>query len=375
MPRNYQSVIVCEWCGKTAVIYRNKGETRRFCSGSCRSKHNIRCKKEWGFPFGTIRKRKRGNLLIKIDIPGAKRTQWVSLSQFIAEKMMGRKIAKGERIVFLDGDKFNCSIENIIVVATEVIVPCENCGTLRVCRQNRQGTYCKRCAPCFIDQSKRGSPNVKLTEEEVYAIRLMLSCGVSVTGIASNSGGRFSRGSVSGIKYNKIWKGKGMTNLKKKYEVLLGQVVKMVQIQTASLFDRMTLLCKVFDDPEFQTDIKTTKQAATQVLEKYVADTSCNFTELYHIRKMFPSKDQWQRKGLVSMRQKFLDDLKKKTKKTTTTKKQRVTVTQAQYNDLLQENKLLKQRCEHLEEELKLARDLIETLRGIRKPRLVKHAS
>lgn len=67
---------------------------------------------------GSVRKRQGGRWYIKVsDAPGLTQTQrWVSLARYIYEKAHHRKLKKSERIVFLNGNHDDLSLDNLACV-------------------------------------------------------------------------------------------------------------------------------------------------------------------------------------------------------------------------------------------------------------------
>lgn len=62
-------------------------------------------------PVGTEVKNTNGYTIIKVANPD----KWIPKSHYIWQKYNGRKVKKGEQIVFLDGDKTNFDPENLIL--------------------------------------------------------------------------------------------------------------------------------------------------------------------------------------------------------------------------------------------------------------------
>ena len=76
---------------------------------------------------------KNGSVWIKIEEPNT----WVQKHIYIYEKHNG-KIPKGYDIMFLDGDKTNCEISNLILVKKGVKMIAVNCGLLSDDRKLRK---------------------------------------------------------------------------------------------------------------------------------------------------------------------------------------------------------------------------------------------
>lgn len=152
---------------------------------------------------------------------------------------------------------------------------------------------------------------------------------------------------------------------RKGWELLLEQHDKLVQQSNAGLYDRVKILAKVFEDSQFGKDMLKLGQTAEQRLHECVTDTCANFTELYQMLKLFPKRNQWQSSSLSQMRTTMLATLREKNKGKKEEKgpRRRGSCTIAEFQRLQDENNMLKQKIEHLESELKLAREMIDTLK------------
>lgn len=65
-------------------------------------------------PIGTVRKTKDGYLKKKVLNYGSQRTRWRFLHRIVWEEHNG-PIPKGHMVTFADGDRTNCSIENLVL--------------------------------------------------------------------------------------------------------------------------------------------------------------------------------------------------------------------------------------------------------------------
>lgn len=68
---------------------------------------------------GTISKTTDGYLIIKVSNTGTQRERWKPLHHYIWEQKNG-EIPQGKMLTFLDGDKGNCSIENLALIDNNI---------------------------------------------------------------------------------------------------------------------------------------------------------------------------------------------------------------------------------------------------------------
>jgi chromosome segregation ATPase len=69
------------------------------------------------------------------------------------------------------------------------------------------------------------------------------------------------------------------------------------------VYDRVALLCQVFDDQEFRAaNALLDDTTAAELLDVEVADTCADFLELRAIFQRFPKRDQWAGKALNVLR-------------------------------------------------------------------------
>lgn len=99
---------------------------------------------------------------------------------------------------------------------------------------------------------------------------------------------------------------------KQKWKALLDQHDKLVKTSTATLYDRVTLLKKVYEDGEYLAAAAKRKETPTKLLDSKVSDTCANFMELLQILNMFPRRGQWEEGNLSEMRFKMIETLRKK---------------------------------------------------------------
>lgn len=154
------------------------------------------------------------------------------------------------------------------------------------------------------------------------------------------------------------------------WKTLLDQHEKLRSKSGVTLYDRVALLIRVYEDPHFLNDMKEQKKSPVEVVDKCVNDTCANFTELYQIFKMFPKRQQWVSGDLNSMRLQMLEKLRseqKKNSKSKTTSTQagdsgRNTATLKQVRELETTIKESNGEVIRLQKELQVANQVIKTL-------------
>lgn len=165
----------------------------------------------------------------------------------------------------------------------------------------------------------------------------------------------------------------------KNYEILLTKVDKLVKEGMGGLYDRVKILVQVYNDPEFKTDQTRGKKVLTEVLDKRLRDSPCNFSEMQRLIVLYPRRTQWTMGDLSEMRLEMLKknkEAKKENKSKTGITRNAVSV--AQYRALEDENKalksennLLKQRIVDLEDRIRATDKTIELL----KMKMTKHSA
>lgn len=74
------------------------------------------------------------------------------------------------------------------------------------------------------------------------------------------------------------------------------------------VYDRVALLCEVFEDRDFRIDLgQVDDLAAAKVLDAEVADLCFEFLQLRELMTTFPDRDIWQKLTLGTMWQKVLE--------------------------------------------------------------------
>lgn len=86
-----------------------------------------------------------------------------------------------------------------------------------------------------------------------------------------------------------------------KWQLTLKKVDEMVSQSNASLFDRVTLLCRVWDDPDFLDHHAGDADKAESHLDQKLGDYGIGFFEARAILKEFARKDQWTKGNLRGM--------------------------------------------------------------------------
>jgi hypothetical protein len=154
---------------------------------------------------------------------------------------------------------------------------------------------------------------------------------------------------------------------KQTWKTLLKQHNQLKASSAATLFDRVSLLAKIWADPQYKIDQQKSGKPVMELLNNCVSDTCANASELIQMLKMFPRKLQWAGGDLSVMRGQMLRKLVCQTPRGKSNKGQkqphsRTVITRVQYHVLEEENARLKEQVRHLEEELQLARETIRAL-------------
>ena len=315
---------------------------------------------------------------------------WERKAKIVIEKAIGRSLRKEEQpIIFIDGDRLNCSLDNLAVYSTRVLDACDSCGRQRstTARQilKKKTGLCVRCSVksngLRAHRLRRGE-NVR-SECDIAAIKSLLrpsrlvhhgmvavdSRHVSDSQIArwfnvTNSlvclvrKGHYSYREIEPMAKKEVWK------------ALLKQHSKLKSSAAGTTFDRVTLLKQVYEDEHYLAAMKSAGESPTKGLDKRLSDTCANFTELLQILKMFPKKSQWTKGDLGEMRLKMLEKLRALSPKSAKKKGGRTTVTLAEMRKLEEENARLKAEIKMLTKEVKSLRmdrdsdrDVISALR------------
>lgn len=128
-------------CG--TVFSAQKSKHQKYCSVRCANKYKLRMK---GFPLGTEKIRKvgsNGDLCVKIKT----KEGWKRKAVVLIEILIQRKLKKWEasKIIYLDGDRTNCVIANLILPGADSIpASCSVCGKERKTIRTKT-SYCKTC--------------------------------------------------------------------------------------------------------------------------------------------------------------------------------------------------------------------------------------
>lgn len=94
------------------------------------------------------------------------------------------------------------------------------------------------------------------------------------------------------------------------YKALLAQHDKLRKTASATLFDRVSILKRVYEDPHYLADVGKSGKTATAELDGRVSDSCANFIELLQMLKMFPKRADWENGDLASMRSKMLEAIR-----------------------------------------------------------------
>jgi hypothetical protein len=271
----------------------------------------------------------------------------------MAEKILGRPLHRLEKVRFVNGNTEDCSKTNLVIVVSRISLCCPKCGKARVMFKCKLKRYCrstKLCRKCIGKFKKSRSKESYKLFRHVGDVKLLIPIlNDSVIGRCF----QVSSALIRNIRLGLIWKGAKVSQ-KKTWEVLLSRAKKLAREGRASLFDRVQIAAKIWEDSEFQKD----NPAPTKVLDSLLNDSFSNFTQLYQMLQIFPNKLKWVRGDLVEMQLEMLQAIPKPRGKRKT--KTRNTVTQSQYQKLAAENKLLRQENKLLRQEISHLREALK---------------
>lgn len=162
-----------------------------------------------------------------------------------------------------------------------------------------------------------------------------------------------------------------------KWEKLIAEHDQLAAQGRADIYDRVKLLSKVFEDPDFLEVMKQKRENANDFLTGKI-DLGHPFTNLYHAFKHFPTKLDWRRYSLSELidktKQKLLPKKEKeKVKVNVETEshhhsRMRVTVAahkelEDRFTALEMENQYLKSKLEIADKTINSQQDTIQLLK------------
>lgn len=373
----------CELCGKTF----HGMKTIRFCSKLCadtsRRGSKISTRKQ-GEVIRTYRpKRKNGvgrRSCTDVFVPTGKfiaekrglkivtRRVWKRKAVVVLESVLGKKLTSGEAasIVFIDGDRLNCSINNLMLTTSKTIVICSVCGRSVVKYISSADSGSITCVKCQASFSQL-NPNAKLSVEDVACIRGTVKYHSEFWPRVMCHDGKIVRygqtlclsiwfsvhvSTISCVFSSKTWQGVTAMAAKDTWKVLLKQHDLLKKKATASVYDRVKLLALVWENPSYLEDCRKNGKSPGEDMNARVNDTCANWTELFQMLKMFPNKKEWTNGDLSKMRMDMLNKLReqqngKKEKKPRKKVENRRTATLTEVRDLEAERNRLKSDLEN----------------------------
>lgn len=373
--------LLCENCGGELKCRDGVTTKKKYCSPQCygKSKEGISpwwCLKNESVRYNSI----TGNYDIWVKVPkyGRNKQIWRRKSAVVLENLIGRKLIGNElvRTVFLDGNRLNCSPTNLLLSEHRGLFVCKACGKSKSLNQYAILKHGGTCQTCLRKIHKTG--RVKLSIKKVSCIKCLRDVPLTIV----SSWFCVNSNTIGWIRCGGTWKGVKPMAKKDVWKELLKQDDELAKSSSATLFNRVTLLAKVYDDPHYITEMKKQSKSYVDELSKRIRDTCCaNFTELYQILKMYPQKKQWASGSLYDMRLAMLEKLREKPKKTAVKKtraNKQPTLTEVRElkakndrvtNSMESENKRLKaglkqanQVIKTLESQLEASREAIGTL-------------
>jgi hypothetical protein len=173
---------------------------------------------------------------------------------------------------------------------------------------------------------------------------------------------------------------------KEVWKALLTQHAKLRRSGQATLYDRVTLLNRVFEDEDYAADCLKGGRTKFELLDQEVSDTCANFLDLLQILKLYPQRRQWEGGNLAVMRDKMYEHVRSeqakrrqaagKPKKAANGKKvtldqtlhvektgERERATLAEVKDLKAENERLKHELKNANDMIRILQDQVDQLR------------
>lgn len=296
---------------------------------------------------------------------------WKRKAVIVLEQLLKRELSKAEclRIKFLDGDTLNCELSNLLL-------PCSTQYFCLKCQKPlsfTQGSIpvTRQCLGCLHEV--RPYINATLTKEEAACIKSLVKQKHYISHAQIGNWFLVSYSCTHKISTGETWKGVKPMAATKTWKTLLAQHDKLKKQAGGCLFDRVTLLQHVYNDPAFSEAMLKQKKQPLDVMNDKINDVCANFTELVQILKMFPRRSQWLSGNIYDMREKMIQSIRKQQEETCkanpSPRKERAkettyrkTATYSQLVELEQENKEKKTEVEHLKEQLTQANQLISIL-------------
>ncbi len=306
-------LMTCRSCGGTFNFgyHSAKSRGRKFCSVFCytsssRGKRGIQIGAEAIRANENMTERKALEWHVFIGRGVSSNRSWKPKSEVVIENAIGRQIKRCERpIQFIDGDRLNCVLENLLFGSRRRLRACVGCGVVREIKLSEKLST-EKCRRCVL-LGKKNMANRKLSDQQISAIkgidprelysRIAAWFSVCPTTAWQIRTGRTHKG-ISTMAKNEIWK------------ALLKQHDTLKSTAAGTTFDRVTLLAKVYADEHYLAAMKANGRSPTKGLDKRLSDMCANFTELVQILKMFPKKSQWTKGDLGEMRLQMLEKLR-----------------------------------------------------------------
>lgn len=91
------------------------------------------------------------------------------------------------------------------------------------------------------------------------------------------------------------------------WERLLEEHDRLVRRSNSTLYDRVVLLRKVYDDSAYKTAMREQRRPFTEELDTRVSDTCAPFTDLLQILKQYPDRKHWVNGDLANMRREVVN--------------------------------------------------------------------
>jgi len=145
------------------------------------------------------------------------------------------------------------------------------------------------------------------------------------------------------------------------WKKLLEQAAQLQQQNGEAVYDRIRILNTVFEDEEFRADSGVVDDfAAASILDRYVEDLCRSFLEFRSMLAFYPKKSDWETGRLQTMYNEMVLAKGKPVEQKEVRRRRSVTL--AEYEALLDQNKRLEKKVKDQARTIKMLRERLEEL-------------
>ena len=239
---------------------------------------------------------------------------WKRTCVLLLEEKLRRKLSRSEclRIRYVDGDKSNCQLSNLILLPTkETLIQCVVCGKVLYHKSyKRVGNTCTYCQPAAKHSAKLTVVQVQIIKSLKNPSGLVYETKEGTLTDLLAHWFSVSRTTVGHVRSGCNWKDVKPMSGKLAWKALIDQYDILVKKSTGLLYDRVTLLKQVYEMPEYLADQRAEGKDPMELINSKLSDTCANFTELLQILKIFPKRQQWEETPLSEMRSVMLEKIR-----------------------------------------------------------------